>query len=63
MKKVWLRIMRGNEAALRKVDQASVKAVELRAPRYSRRDALLLQGQLLSGQIFSAFSREEREEI
>ncbi len=40
-----------------------MEALELRAPRYSRQDAQFLQGQLLSGQIFGAFSREEREEI
>lgn len=45
------------------MDQITVKALEGRAPRYSRKDALLLQGQLLSGQIFGAFSREQREEI
>ncbi|KAL6242584.1 hypothetical protein RBB50_010230 [Rhinocladiella similis] len=61
--KVWHGLLRGDKVALRKVDQATVKALELRAPRYSRQDALLLQGQLLSGQIFGAFSREQREEI
>ena len=45
------------------VDQATVRTLELKAPRSSKRDALLLEGQVLSGQIFSAFGREEREEI
>ena len=60
---VWHRILRGDKAALQKVDQVTVRALELRAPRYSRQDALVLEGQLLSGQIFSAFSRDEREDI
>ena len=63
IKEVWHQILHRDNAALQKVDQVTVRALELRAPRYSRRDALLLEGQLLSGQIFSAFSRVEREEI
>ncbi|KAK6380192.1 hypothetical protein LTS17_005381 [Exophiala oligosperma] len=63
IRKVWHTLLRGNRADLQKVDQITVKALEGRAPRYSRKDALLLQGQLLSGQIFGAFSREQREEI
>ena len=45
------------------VDQATVKAVELMAPKSSKRDAQALHGQLLSGQIFSGFSLEARETI
>ncbi|KAK5065433.1 hypothetical protein LTR84_001271 [Exophiala bonariae] len=63
VREVWHRLLRGDKAALQKVDQDTVKALELRAPRYSRRESLLLYGQMLSGQIFGAFSREEREEI
>ena len=63
IKKVWYRLLNGDKTALQKVDQVTVKALELRAPRYSRQDALHLQGKLLSGQIFGAFSREKREEI
>jgi hypothetical protein len=45
------------------VDQATVKAVELMAPKSSKRDAQALHGQLLSGQIFSGFNLESREII
>jgi len=45
------------------VSQADVRALELKAPKYSKRDAQVLQGQLLSGQIFSTFSQREREAI
>ena len=63
VKTVWHQLLHGDKPALAKVDQVTVRAVELRAPRYSKQDALLLQGQLLSGQIFGAFSREEPEAI
>ena len=45
------------------MDQVTVRALELKAPRYSKQDAQVLQGQLLSSQIFSAFSQQEREAI
>ena len=45
------------------VDQVTVKAVELKAPKSSRRDARELQGLLVSGQIFSGFSLNGRETI
>ncbi|ELR06849.1 hypothetical protein VC83_03930 [Pseudogymnoascus destructans] len=45
------------------VDQATVKVVELMAPKSSKRDAQLLHGQLVSGQIFSGFNLEGRETI
>jgi hypothetical protein len=48
-------IANGDKTAFQKVDQATVRAIELKAPRYSKRDAQVSQGQLLSGQIFSAF--------
>lgn len=63
IKKIWHKLLRGDKAALQEVDQATVRALELRAPRCSKRDAQFLQGQLLSGQIFSAFSQQEREAI
>ena len=34
-----------------RIDQVTVQALQLRAPRYSKRDALVLEGQLVSGQI------------
>lgn len=45
------------------VDQPTVLAVELLTPRYSRQDARSVQGKLLSGQIFSGFTLEERQAI
>jgi len=45
------------------VDQATVKVVELMAPKSSKRDAQALHGQLVSGQIFSGFNLENRESI
>jgi len=45
------------------VEQVTASALELKVLRYSNRDAQALQGQLLSGQIFGAFSQQEREAI
>jgi hypothetical protein len=45
------------------VDQATVKALELTAPKSSQRDAQELHGQLISGQIFGAFNLQDRELI
>ncbi|KFY04073.1 hypothetical protein O988_01015 [Pseudogymnoascus sp. VKM F-3808] len=63
IKEFWHRLLHGDNNALRKVDQATVKALELKSPRYSRRDARVIQGLLMSGQIFAEFSRSEREVI
>ncbi|KFZ04568.1 hypothetical protein V502_10052 [Pseudogymnoascus sp. VKM F-4520 (FW-2644)] len=63
IKEFWHRLLRGNYTALRKVDEATVKALELKSPRYSRRDARVLQGLLMRGQIFAEFSQPEREVI
>ena len=46
-----------------KVDQATVKGLELRAPRASTRDALAVRGRILGGEIFGAFSEAARVEI
>src|SRR5450432_3237309 len=48
---------------MQKVDQTTVKALESRTPRFSRLDAQAIQGQLLSGRIFGAFSQQDREAI
>ena len=45
------------------VNNTIVKALELIAPKHSKRDAQILYGQLVSGQIFAAFSLEDRETI
>ena len=48
---------------MHKVDQATVKALELKAPRLSTLDAKVLRGQVLGGEIFGAFSEQERVAI
>ena len=48
---------------MQKIDTATVKSLELRAPRSSTIDFETLQGQILNGHIFSAFNREDREAI
>jgi hypothetical protein len=63
IKDVWSQLLRHNKEAMLMVDQATVKAVELMAPKSSKRDAQALHGQLLWGQIFSGFNLEGRETI
>lgn len=63
IKDVWSQLLRHNKEAMLMVDQATVKAVELMAPKSSKRDAQALHGQLVSGQIFSGFNLESREII
>jgi len=48
---------------MQKVDQATVKALELKAPRLSTLDAKVLRGQVLGGEIFGAFGEQERVAI
>ena len=45
------------------VEEASVSALELRAPRNSKHDAQILHGQIASGQIFALFNVQDRETI
>lgn len=40
-----------------------MKSLELKSPRYSRRDARVLQGLVMRGEIFAEFSQPEREVI
>ncbi|KAF2267287.1 hypothetical protein CC78DRAFT_551975 [Lojkania enalia] len=63
MKEFWSTLLPGGESDLRKVDRVTVKVVELKAPGNSKQDAQILHGRLLSGQIFSAFNRQERKNI
>jgi Protein of unknown function (DUF3723) len=63
IKQVWHGLVQGDRDSLRKIDQATVQALELTAPRASTQDAIALHGQLSKGEIFSAFSNEERERI
>jgi Protein of unknown function (DUF3723) len=48
---------------MQKIDQPSVRALELKAPGVSRFDARTIEGQILGGQIFHDFSHEERSSI
>ncbi|CAD6446248.1 f68f9563-ded7-4069-bc2f-2a3b06713e93 [Sclerotinia trifoliorum] len=63
IRQFWHSLFRGDKNALRRVNNVDVKSLELKAPKYSKQDAQILQVQLLSGQIFSAFSQKEREAI
>ena len=60
---VWVPLFQGNTGAMLLVDQASVEAVELKAPQTSTVDANVLQGQIQGGIIFSAFSSQARADI
>ncbi|KAH6874165.1 hypothetical protein B0T10DRAFT_415698, partial [Thelonectria olida] len=57
---VWLAILQGLDRSLAKIDSATVKAVELRCPRYSVEDSESILTQLARGEIFSEFSCAER---
>jgi len=48
---------------MQKVDQATVKALELTAPGACTTDAQTLSGKLQSYQIFGAFRGQDREDI
>ncbi|KAI9767338.1 MAG: hypothetical protein M1840_005747 [Geoglossum simile] len=63
IRKVWSGLLQDDKAALRKVDQATVKALELRVPQASTLDAASLRSQILGGQVFSAFSDHKRQDI
>ncbi|PVH71515.1 hypothetical protein DL98DRAFT_540001 [Cadophora sp. DSE1049] len=62
-KDVWSRIFRHNKQAMRMLDNATVKAVELTFLKHSKRDAEMLHGRLVNSQIFAAFSLRDREVI
>jgi hypothetical protein len=63
MHKFWYGLFPGDLTALQKVDQVTVRALELKAPRFSTRDSQTIEGQLRSGQIFKPFTAEERQAI
>lgn len=46
--------------AMSKIDRATVTALELKAPRALTMDADALRTQVLGGEIFNAFSSEQR---
>jgi len=63
IKDVWSRIFRHEKQAMRMLDTATVKVVELTSPKHSKRDAEMLHGRLVNGQIFAAFNLQDRELI
>ncbi|CZT07754.1 uncharacterized protein RCO7_10310 [Rhynchosporium graminicola] len=63
IKRFYSDLVEGDEHAMQKIDPATVKAMELRAPRASTKDAKFLYGEIHGARIFSAFSDPEREEI
>ncbi|KFX95974.1 hypothetical protein V490_03610 [Pseudogymnoascus sp. VKM F-3557] len=63
IKQVWSDLVGGNKAAMGKIDQATVKALELRAPRASTADAEFLRIRVRGGEVFSAFDDCERDDI
>ncbi|OBT79449.1 hypothetical protein VF21_02102 [Pseudogymnoascus sp. 05NY08] len=63
IKQVWSDLVRGNKAAMGKIDQATVKALEMRAPRASTADAEFLRIRVRGGELFSAFDDWERDDI
>jgi len=56
-------LLQQNVTAMENVDEVTVKALELRAPRLCTRDANELRGQILGGTIFSAFGDDDRVAI
>ncbi|KFY02484.1 hypothetical protein V490_00485, partial [Pseudogymnoascus sp. VKM F-3557] len=63
IKQVWSDLVRGNKAAMGKIDQATVKALEMRAPGASTADAEFLRIRVRGGELFSAFDDWERDDI
>ena len=57
---VWGKLLLHDASAMQYVDEVTVSALELRAPRVCTRDADDLRGQVLGGIIFSAFSEQDR---
>ena len=60
---VWGKLLQHDTSVMQHVDEVTVKALELRAPRVCTRDADEVRGQILGGTIFSAFSEEDRAGI
>ncbi|KAG4420625.1 hypothetical protein IFR04_006215 [Cadophora malorum] len=63
MKNFYSDLVDGEEDAMQRIDSATVKSIELRAPRASTRDAKFLYSEIHGGRIFSGFSASERERI
>ena len=63
IKNVWSHLLQGDKGAMRKVDRATVIALQLRAPRTSTYDANFLRGRIFGGEIFTDISDHERRGI
>jgi hypothetical protein len=63
MKDFYYKIFWRNREAMLKVDEPTIKAIELTAPGACRADARALYGKLKNGEIFGAFSEQDRETI
>ena len=59
----WTDLFRGNKWQMRQVDHKTVKAMEVQAPGVSSSDATALFRRLKNGDVFGAFSLEERMSI
>nr|KAK5449229.1 hypothetical protein LTR18_002318 [Exophiala xenobiotica] len=62
IRKFWYDLLE-DPSALSQIDDQTVRFVELRAPRASTRDAEEIQSKLQVGQIFGAFSEDDRRHI
>lgn len=60
---VWGKLLQHDASVMQYVDEVTVKALELRAPRVCTRDADEVRGQILGGTIFSAFGEQDRAGI
>ena len=63
IKEFWSYLLQQDNTAMERVDQATVKALELTAPWASTVDAQILRGKVLGGEVFCTFNQREREEI
>jgi hypothetical protein len=63
IREFWFSIVDGVPEALMRIDQRTVEKLQLHAPGVSQEDSKIVQGLVLSGQIFSGFSAPEREAI
>ncbi|KAE8316023.1 hypothetical protein BDV41DRAFT_145516 [Aspergillus transmontanensis] len=59
----WYAVFGGNEGDVHRLDAASVRALELKAPGASNGEARGLYGRVCAGEILSAFSGEQRQAI
>lgn len=59
----WYSVFEGHEPSMEKLDVTSVKAVELTAPGAYSNTAIDINSQILTGKIFSAYTKEEQIRI